>query len=266
MVFLVFFYVYPMLFSFRSLLFLLLLFSTNLRAQEQTLRVAIASSLMPAMEEIKAVFEESFPIDIELVPGASGTLASQIIHGAPFDLFISANDKYSRILQDQNLLIEPPRKFVEGVLVLWSDLPINNWESENYDELKKLLLTPKVKTIAIAQPDLAPYGDAAQTFLDELNILDQIRHKLIYGNNISLTNQYIYTRSTNLAITSLTSKGRLSNSTPQYWYTIPSGSNLTHTICRLKSNQSLSRKFQEFLFQPSCLSILERYGYKPIVQ
>ncbi|SMD32515.1 molybdate transport system substrate-binding protein [Reichenbachiella faecimaris] len=266
MVFLVFFYVYPMSVLIRVLLCATLLLPATVYGQDVILRVAVASSLMPAMEEIKGVFESRYDITLELIPGASGTLTNQIMHGAPYDLFICANEQYGQLLFQKGFLEEPPRALVKGSLILWSDQPISNWSTDNTDTFILHAKSSDVQTIAIAQPHLAPYGDAAEAFLIETGILDQIKPKLIYGNNVSITNQYIYTHGANIVITSLASKIKLESKVPEYWYSLESDSNLVHTICRIKTKNEQSVNFQSFLLDPGTNSIFKQYGYTLIVQ
>ncbi|MEO9966786.1 MAG: molybdate ABC transporter substrate-binding protein [Reichenbachiella sp.] len=248
----------------RHLLFFVLplLFPYFLIAQPPTVRVALASSLMPAIEEIKTLFESQSHVSIELIPGASGTLANQIIYGAPYDIFISANKKYTLILNQKGLLIQKPSDWVRGKLVLWSDKKIQDWSEENSaSQIGALLIHPETKSIAIAQPGLAPYGDAAKSYLNSLGLKSQIDDKLIYGNNISITNQYIYTRSANVVITSLTSKIALIDRSTGYWYPINYPAELIQTVGILQNSSPEASDFYDFLFTAPCLSILASYGY-----
>lgn len=265
MVFLVFFYVYRMRILLRIFLLVFLIIPTLAQGQHP-LRVALASSLVPAMEEIKSLFESQYKIKLELIPGASGTLTNQIIHGAPYDIFISANQKYSDLLYEQELLIDTPIDFIRGSLILWSDQPLNSQPISNQDELVKHLNNPEVQTVAIAQPGLAPYGDAAQAFLLELGVYDEIKSKLIFGNNASITNQYIYTKGANIVITSLASKIKLESIIENSWYEIETNSNLIHTLCRLKNTDHKVEVLTKFLLRSESKSIFIKYGYSPIVE
>lgn len=218
------------------------------------------------MEDIQASFEAKYNIRLELIPGASGTLTNQILHGAPFDVFIPADKKYSQILHDKGLLTEAPLDLIKGSLVLWSDQPITSWSDESYAPLTSHLTSSKVQTIAIAQPGLAPFGDAAKDFLQHIEAWDLIDDKIVYGNNVSITNQYIYTRGANIVITSLATKIRFKESIPNYWYEINGNSNLTHTLCLLMSGKPASNQFLNYLSEAESKSIFIEYGYMPIVQ
>lgn len=241
------------------LLFLLLALATQ--AQQSIVRVAAASSLMPAMKEIKQVFESKYAIEVELIPGASGTLASQVMHGAPFDLFISANKKYSQTLSDEGFCKLKPIDWIRGELVIWSDKPIENMENTvSSQQIADLLQHPDTKTIALAQPKLAPYGDAARLFMDQLGVFSQIQDKIIYGNNISITNQYIYTGAANLVFTSLASKIALSDQVGGYWYELTTTSSLIHSLCLIEPTDQ-AQEFLKFLQDTSNFDALRTYGY-----
>lgn len=262
MVFLVFFYVYPMLTRFQFISILITFFPLMVCSQRAKVRVALASSLAPAMKEIKAAFESTHDVEIELIPGASGTLANQILNGAPFDIFISANKNYSQMLFEHGFLTHEARDLGKGQLVLWSDKKIKNWSPSNANTLiSNLLLRPDTKIIAIAQPGLAPYGDAAFSYLKTLNVLNKLDDKLIYGNNLSIANQYIYTKGANVVITSLASKIALTKIQNQHWYTLESTTGLVQSVCLVNTSLLESKIFYEFLFMAASQSILKAYGY-----
>ncbi|MEP2024015.1 MAG: molybdate ABC transporter substrate-binding protein [Reichenbachiella sp.] len=253
-------------FPLRILLCILLFYGSSVTAQNQKLRVAFASSLLPAMQEIQNSFESKYDINLELIPGASGTLTNQIMHGAPFDVFISANKKYSQLLFEKGLLTGQPINFIKGSLVIWSDTPLDISSSDNFKSLIEYLQKPRVQTIAMAQPNLAPYGDAAEAFLTDIGILNHIKTKLVYALNVSIANQYIHTRGANIVITSLSSQFILESSVPQYWYSIEYDSDLIHTLSRIKNENQTSNIFQDFLVDPKNKSIFLQYGYNLTIQ
>jgi len=249
-----------------GLLLLSLFFSFSSNAQDKIIRVALASSLMPAMEEIKRAFESENDVQLDLIPGASGTLTNQILHGAPYDIFISANEKYGQLLDEQGFLAGAPIILVNGALVIWSSRQMTSISNSNHAMLAEYLDSPKVKTIAIAQPGLAPYGDAAKTYLIKIGVFDQIQSKLIYGNNLTITNQYIYTKSADVVLTSLSSQIKMKSIAPKYWYSPEFETHLAHSICLLKNSRVELLKLQCFMFQPKSISIFEKYGYSLIIQ
>lgn len=230
-----------------------LLISSHL-VLSQTLRVAIASSLVPAMKELKVAFEKESEIRIELIPGASGTLTHQMMNGAPFDILISANEIYSNKLYDEGIC-SFPKKWISGQLVLWTTRPVST------DTVSLRSILNQVKVIAIAQPEIAPYGAAAMAFLDEYSV--DTSDRLIYGNSISITNQYIYTASADAVFTSVSSQNVLQPQSDGYWTRLDWNSKLlTHSIVINKQGAtSLAGQFTDYLLSSKATAIIQSYGY-----
>lgn len=136
---------------------LLLLFSTTCAAGAQSLRLAVASNFRPAIEALAPEFTRSTGIALIISSGASGQLATQILQGAPFDVFLSADDQFPARLHAQ-LGGDPPRTYAHGQLWLVSRAGAPNWQA---------LLNQNHK-IALANPTLAPYGAAAETLMQTL--------------------------------------------------------------------------------------------------
>ena len=166
-----------------------LLASPNLRAQEQKVRVAAAADLKFAMEELSAGFESKTGTQVDVTSGSSGNFFSQIQSGAPFDLFFSADMEYVKKL-DAAGLAEPGTlcKYASGRIVIWAP---SNMEVDVARQGWKALLDARVQKIAIANPELAPYGRAAVSALQKAGIYEQVKNKLVYGENISQAAQFV---------------------------------------------------------------------------
>lgn len=148
------------------------------------LQVAAASSTKDALDELVARFEQETKNHVEVTYGASGKFFTQIQQGAPFDLYFSADHEYPSKLFQQGLS-EAPTRYGRGRLVLWAP------KGSSLD-LKKLetLSSPKVRTISIANPDLAPYGRAAVEVMRASKLYQQLEGKLVKGENISQAAQF----------------------------------------------------------------------------
>jgi molybdate transport system substrate-binding protein len=154
----------------------------------QTLRVAAAADLQYAMRGLASQFEKESRIKVAASYGSSGNFRSQIQNGAPFDLFFSADAEYPKQLvaggfADGNTWTV----YAHGHLVLWAS------EDENLDLARKgfaALNDTRVKKIAIANPELAPYGRAALAALKKSGSYDAVKEKLIFGENISQAAQF----------------------------------------------------------------------------
>ncbi len=170
------------------------------RAQ-QTLRIAAAADLQPVLPPLLADFERQTGIHAEASYQSSSNLATQIINGAPFDLFLAADLSFPQRVIDAKLAEQSsPIPYARGTLVLWTrnDSGITNLALE-------ALQTPAVKTIAIANPDHAPYGRAARAALQRVNLYDTLQPKLVVAENIAQAAQYADSGNAQVGFISLTS-------------------------------------------------------------
>ncbi|PYT79273.1 MAG: molybdate ABC transporter substrate-binding protein [Acidobacteria bacterium] len=176
--------------------------STNSPAQEQdVLRVAAAADLKFAMEDLSKEFEHETGTKIDVTIGSSGNFFAQIQSGAPFDLFFSADMEYPKRLESAGLT-EPGTLFeyARGQIVIWTppDSPVAvaklGWNG---------LLDSRVQKIAIANPALAPYGRAAVSALQKAGIYEQVKGKLVYGENISQAAQFVQSANAQAGIIAL---------------------------------------------------------------
>jgi len=156
-------------------------------ADKEVITVAAASSFSYALTEIKAGFEANGRSRVRLVFGSSGLLARQIQGGAPFDVFISANSGFMDDLVSSGAVgADSMRSFARGVLVLAA----GKEDSDNIKGLKSLL-DKKIRRVAIANPAHAPYGRAAVEVLKKTGLLEKIRKKLVYGENVRQALQFV---------------------------------------------------------------------------
>lgn len=151
-------------------------------AGAETLTIAAASSLRLAMPELKEAFEQQHPIvTVRVVYGASGKLASQILNGAPYDVFLSADTGYPEQLTNRDAPATDPRVYAVGRLVIWS-------HASHQTALTLSDLTREdIRKIAIAQPRHAPFGQRAMEALEALDLWQPLQPKLVYGENIGQT-------------------------------------------------------------------------------
>jgi molybdate transport system substrate-binding protein len=163
----------------RSLLFLVLLCSFSVQAN---IKVAVASNFKTTLTEIAALYEIKTGQKILISSASTGILYHQIQQGAPFDLFLSADSKRAKLTEDSNKGVTGSRfTYAQGRIAFWVPQHLG---LVNADTLKKLK-----GRIAIANPNLAPYGLAAEQALTKLNLLKQFSY--IQGANISQTYQFI---------------------------------------------------------------------------
>jgi molybdate transport system substrate-binding protein len=158
-------------------------------AVAQDLAVAAAADLSYALKDLAGRFEKKTGNKVALSFGASGNLYSQIQNGAPFDLFFSADVDYPDKLAAAGLVERDSLKtYAIGHLVLW----VPDSSKLDPQKLKMDLLTlPAVQKIAIANPQHAPYGRAAMAALEHFGLKDKVAAKLVFGENISQTAQFV---------------------------------------------------------------------------
>lgn len=192
----------PRFISYTALLFAALASS----AAAQTVRVAAAADLEPVLPPIFAEFQRATGIHAEATYRASATLATQIENGAPFDVFFSADMDYPRRLIADGLAegvgegkASVPILYARGTLVLWTrkdtNLPPPSLE---------LLCDPALKTLAIANPQRAPYGKAAVAALEKLGLYNALRPRLVTAENIAQAAQFVDSGNADAGLISMT--------------------------------------------------------------
>lgn len=179
---------------------LFLMFASVSHAQ-QTLRIAAAADLQPLLPAVLAQFTAQTGIQTEASYKSSATLATSIINGAPFDLFLAADLSFPQRVIAAGLAEESaPIPYARGTLVLWTR------KDSHYGQLSMASLSdPALKSLAIANPEHAPYGRAAQAALQHLNLYDSLKPKLVIAENIAQTAQYAESGNAELGLISLTS-------------------------------------------------------------
>ena len=155
-------------------------------ASAETVTVAVASNFAGTARDIAAAFESSQGHEVRLVPGSSGKLYAQIVNGAPFDVFLSADAERPERLEADGLTAAGSRRtYAVGRLVVWS-------RDRNLLEksCRDIFANPGKAKVAIANPELAPYGLAARQFLEQRGWWEGLQANLVIGENISQTLQF----------------------------------------------------------------------------
>jgi len=250
----------------RLILFLLIFFSFQAICipapeREDALTVAAAANLQSALEELKTAFEKEAEVKIKTVLGSSGRLTAQIENGAPFDVFLSADMKYPQALYQKGLSLTPPRIYAYGILVLWStkDLDLSTG-------IQALTDAAGIKKIALANPELAPYGRAAVHAMKYYGLYQQLKKKLVYGESIAQVNDFIALQSADIGFTvkstifspNLKSQGVWIEVSAESYDRLAQGA----IVLKRAENKPLAEKFFRFLFSPEAKTIFQKYGYK----
>ncbi|MDW7693470.1 molybdate ABC transporter substrate-binding protein [Flammeovirgaceae bacterium SG7u.111] len=244
----------------QKTLLLLLFFSITLSCQPQKegLLIATAANMQFVMKELTQVFEAETSIPCQVSISSSGKLTAQIKEGAPFDIFLSADMKFPQELQENKLSLSEPSIYAYGELVLWGMGKIPPSIENLSDE--------KVKHIALANPKTAPYGSAAEAVLMHFSLLEKVKDKLVFGESIAQTNQFISTGAAEMGFTAksvvvspqILGKGKWIAIDPSLYPPIAQGIVL---LKNGKASKEQAQKFYDFLFSAKGKEILNKFGY-----
>ena len=235
-----------------------LLFTTTAHAEKIT--IAAAADLKFAMDEIITGFNKSHPgNDIEPVYGSSGKFHTQIQQGAPYDLFFSADIAYPRELVKQGMAASEVKPYAVGRIVLWSN-------SMDATKMTMASLTdPKITRIAIANPKHAPYGKRAEEALRAAGLWDKVQSKLVFGENIAHTTQFVQTGNAQVGIIALSLAVNPELAKKGGFYLIPDSLHNPleqgFIITKLGANKALAKLFGDYMGSKQVRSIMTKYGF-----
>jgi molybdate transport system substrate-binding protein len=225
--------------------------------------VAAAGDLRGVLEELKTGFEAKHPgVQLQLSFGASGSLTAQILQGAPFDVFLSADEGFPAQVQKAGLAAQAPFPYTTGSLVLWvrKDLGLDpardGW---------KVLSSPAVRKISTANPVTAPYGRAAEAALRHVQLYDQVKPRLVFADNIAQAAQFLQAGTAEAGLISAAQADNPVLRQSGIAWKVPADAYapLRQAGVILKRSQCLdqARAFQAFLTGPEGQAVFGRHGY-----
>ena len=234
---------------------------TGCNIQAQKVSIAAASDLKFALDSVILVFQKQYPSEkIEVTYGSSGKFFEQIQYDAPFDLYFSADISYPQKLKEKGFAISEVKTYGIGRIVIWSKKINPNIEKMNS------LLNPKLNKIAIANPDHAPYGERAKESMLYYKIYDKVKSKLVFGENISQTAQFVQLGAADIGIValSLALSPNMQKAGGNY-YIIPEKSHKPleqgYVILKHAKNNANAAKFHNFIASPKAIAILTHFGF-----
>ena len=238
--------------SVMALFLVILLIGNYLQAKD--LFIAAAADLESLQTDVTAAFRKQTGADLKFTIGASGILEKQIENGAPYDVFLSANEQYIKDLA-ANGAVDPAtvRTYAYGRLGLWSrDGKIRD---------VRQLLEKTVRNVAIANPEHAPYGAAAREFLTRQELWNALQPKIVYGENVRETLQYAESGNVDAVITSWSLLVNKKDAVllPADHAPIAQAAAVVTT----SKQKALARQFLDFLGSAAGRAILERHGLSP---
>jgi molybdate transport system substrate-binding protein len=222
------------------------------------LNVATAANLTRVFGELVKIFERESGIHVIFSFGATAQLAQQIEHGAPFDVFAAADTEHIDGLSQKGLILPSTRAiYARGKLVLW--VPDARVPVERIEDLARASVTH----VAIANPQLAPYGRAAVETLHALHLWETVQPKIVYGQNISSTTQYAATGNADAAFTAL---ALVRDSARGHKIEVPENLHApldqAIAVVRATTKPDQARKFVEFVMSAKAREVLKQYGYQ----
>ena len=246
----------------RVVSILFLLAALSLPASSEEITVAAAADLQFVLQDVATHFEQQTGNKVNLIFGSSGNFFSQIQNGAPFDILFSADLDYPKRLEAAGLA-EPNTlyQYATGKIVLWvrrdSKLDLNKGLAA--------LLDPSVKKIAIANPAHAPYGRAALAALEHERLSEKLRNKLVLGENISQTAQFVESGSAEAGIIALSlavapamkNKGRFIEIPVALYPPLQQGC----IVLKSSKKKATALAFVEFLKRPEMMKLFENSGF-----
>ena len=240
-----------------ALILITLMSPFSVMAQDK-ISVAVAANFISAFQEMAVDFEEKSGVKVEATFSSTGNLYSQIKNGAPYDVFLSADEQRPDLLQKEGFT-EGTFIYARGHAILWSAdkdfCKAAIWQ----DALKN----SKIKKIAIANPLTAPYGASAKTALQKAELWDALQGKLVNSQDIAQAFQYASTQAVDAGFCALSAA-----SSPQgkagCFYNIPEAPVIVQTGCVLKNakNKICAELFVAYVMSDRAVQIKKKYGYR----
>lgn len=242
-----------------AVVFTLVVFTNSFSAfAEQKIFVAVAANFISAFKEISADFKAKTNIKVEAAFSSTGSLYGQIVNGAPYDLFLSADEGRPALLNKDGLA-DTPFVYVRGQAVLWSAdkdfCKAKTWP----DALKN----EQIKKIAIANTQTAPYGAAAKKALEKVGMWDNLQAKLVNAQDIAQAFRYASTAAVDAGFCAMSAvvsdEGKKG-----CFFVISEAPEIIQAACILKrtKNRAAAERFLEFLNSPAAKKIKIKYGYR----
>jgi len=243
-------------------IFILMFLLLNTLLNASSINVALAANVSYAITDLKEAFKKIHPdIDVKVTLSGSGTLTSQIIRGAPYDIFMSANMKYPETLYKDGLSLNKPKIYAQGSLAILSV------KKRDFSNLAKLLGDKSLKYIAIANPKTAPYGKATIEVLKNAKLYKELKSKFVYAQSISQTVTYTLTAADIgfIAKSSLYSKNMKEYKQAINWVELDTKlyTPIKQGIVLLKhaKNSKDAEVFYEFILSEKAREIFKKFGY-----
>ncbi len=230
-------------------------------AAANEVKIAVASNFLSTLNEIKRQFSQDTGHMVIVSSGSSGKLYAQIKHGAPFDVFFSADAERPMLLERERLAVQRSRfTYAIGRLTLWSSDPMLIKEDG-----PMVLSEERFDHIAMANPKTAPYGRAARQILARLGAWQKVQRKAVYGENIGQTFQFVFSNNAQLGFVALSqvSDPKMKEVGSRWEIPINLYDSLQQQAVLLENgrNNEVATLFLQYIQAPKAKAIIQRYGY-----
>ena len=225
--------------------------------------IAAASDLQFAVTEIAAAFTAETGMEVKLSFGSTGNFATQIRQGAPFQMFMAADEKFVKQLHDEGLTLDEGVLYAEGRIVVMAPHGSTLTPDENLDNLAAMLEAGTITRFAIANPEHAPYGLRAQEALQHRGLWDKVQPRLVLGENVAQAAQFALSGNAeggiiaySLALAPEVSAQGTFALIPADWH-----DPLLQRMVLLKDAGPVAEAFYAYMSTPAARTIMERYGF-----
>lgn len=223
--------------------------------------LAVASNFAAPMERIVALFKQESGHTLKVSLGSSGKFYSQIAGGAPFDVFLAADEAIPQRLEQEGLAIGGTRfVYAQGRLVLWSAQP------GFVDSQGAVLRKGGYNKLSIAEPKLAPYGMAAQETLEKMGLWNAVQSKLVQGENITQSYQFAATGNAELGFIALSQITKYGKVTGGSWWLVPhdlyNPIRQGAVLLSCAKDKATAQAFLAFLKSEKAMAIIRSFGYE----
>lgn len=237
---------------------LIVLLMPALLAAEEKLTLAVAANFMEPAKKIALLFEKKTNIKIEATYSSTGKLYSQIINGAPYNVFLAADEEKPNLLYRDGLA-EKPFVYAKGQVILWSA----NKEFCQAKDWREALQNSKIKKIAIANVKTAPYGTMSMTALRKAGLWEHLQNKIVFSQDIAQSFQYAVTESVDMGFCSL-SAAFTDHGKKGCFFVVDEAPPVVQAACVLKGSKkpAAAKLFADFLNSSDAQAVKTSYGYR----
>lgn len=236
--------------------------SSDARAADQAPLIAVAANMTRTIEEIAGAFRDHTGTRVRISFGSSGNLTRQILQGAPFELFLSADEAFPRRLSAADRTIDDGAIYAIGQLALYLS-PATGIAADQPLDAQLSMLATQTGPVAIANPDTAPYGFAAREVLVQRGLWEAISPRLVIAENLAQAVQFVASKSAaagfisaSYAPMAVASAGGHFQILPPAWH-----SPLRQRMVLLKGASPATRAFYDFVLSARGRAVIARYGY-----